>query len=62
MNVQSARISATKNNNTQRTHWKDTGCAVRCVVIFGRTHSVQTVHLIICCPTVYQPWDLFHES
>ena len=58
-------VRATKNNNTQRTaqslsvtldHRVDfytLGAWMRrsfCVVIFGRTHCVQTVHLIIFCP------------
>ena len=58
-------VSASKNNNTQLTaqllsvtsdHWVDFYVLgaywmrrTLCVVIFGRTRCVQTVHLIIFC-------------
>ena len=35
-------------------HWTLLFALYACVVIFGRTHCVQTVHLIIFCSTVLQ--------
>ena len=66
-------VSASKNNNTHRTaqllsvtldHCVDFYALgaywmrhTLCVVIFGRTHCVQTVHLIIFCPIASMPYE-----
>ena len=70
-------VSASKNNNTQRRaqslgvtldHHVDfyalgafwMRCTL-CIVIFGRTHCMQTVHLIIFCP-INSVWSLYHTT
>ena len=43
-------LSITPTTVWTSTRWMLTSCAVRSAVIFGRTHYVQTGHLIIFCP------------